>query len=450
MEKIYNSRGFDQYGIHKNGTEYDNNGFNWYGYDKDGYDKNGFKFDTIKFIHIHKNGTEYDDNGLDFYGCDKNGFDKDGYDKNGLNKDGYDKNGFQKIYRIDKNGREFINYKHKVTREAYDEEGFNHNERDRWGYDKRGFREVKYSKNSFEHKNGTMYDDEGYNYWGYNQNGYDQDGYDSCGFNMQHIHKNGTEYDSDGYDYNGNDNEGYDRRGFKLDIEKGIYINKNGTQYSDFGFDYRGYDKEGFNYKGYDKEGFDKKGYNVEGYDREGFNENGLNKKGQSREQKKETTNQQRKNFLGLKNKVEKLAKGEMTLEDYVKCSKTSIDELIDFAKKEHMDSNVIRSLYKYKKPYSVYKKSFSKKDYLNSTILMIEGKEVRPTEEDVDKCIAYLTAMGSWICDKTVRDTVRSYKRGELNIEESLRNAILDEQIEIKSQETEIANLKSQNKGEI
>ena len=96
------------------------------------------------------------------------------------------------------------------------------------------------------------------------------------------------------------------------------------------------------------------------------------------------------------------------------------------------------------------YSKNKIKKDYLNSTILMIEGKEVRPTEEDVDKCIAYLTALGSWICDKTVRDTVRSYKRGELNIEESLRNAILDEQIEIKSQETDIANLKSQNKGEI
>ncbi len=45
-------------------------------------------------------------------------------------------------------------------------------------------------------------------------------------------------------------------------------------------------------------------------------------------EQVQERKNQRRKNFLGLKDKAEKLGKGEMTFEDYVKCSKTSIEDL--------------------------------------------------------------------------------------------------------------------------
>ena len=192
----------------------------------------------------------------------------------------------------------------------------------------------------------------------------------------------------------------------------------------------------------------------------------------EKRKEREAKKNQQRKNYLGLINKAEKLGKGEMTLEDYIKCSKTSIDDLINFAKKEHMDADVIRGLYKYKKPYALYKKPFSKKQYLESTILLIDGQEVKPTEEDVDKCVEYLTAMGSLVCDKIVKDTVRKYLKGEIDI--TLKTAELQEQIEenkstiakneeeikdtltevvlsqqnrIKAQENEIADLKSQRR---
>ena len=162
-----------------------------------------------------------------------------------------------------------------------------------------------------------------------------------------------------------------------------------------------------------------------------------------------------------------------MTLEDYIKCSKISIDDLIDFAKKEHMNADVVRGLYKYKKPYAIYKKTFSKKQYLESTILIISGQEVRPTEEDVDNCITYLKSKGSLICDKTVRDAVRGYLKGEIDItikEEDLEEQIeenketifeneqkisdelvgvlIEQQDKIKSQQTEIANIKKKEVG--
>ena len=183
--------------------------------------------------------------------------------------------------------------------------------------------------------------------------------------------------------------------------------------------------------------------------------------------------NQRRSNYFGLKNKAEKLGKGEMTLEDYVKCSKTSIDDLIIFAKKENMEADVIRGLYKYVKPYKSYKTPFAKTDYLKSTILIINGQEVKPTEEDVDKCVEYLKASGSLICDKTVRNTVRGYLKGEIDItikEEDLEEqtaenkeiiseneqkisdelvrVLVEQQDKVKSQKVEIANLKKKGIG--
>ena len=113
-----------------------------------------------------------------------------------------------------------------------------------------------------------------------------------------------------------------------------------------------------------------------------------------------------------------------------------------------------------------------SLKQYLESTTLLINGQEVKPTEEDVDKCVGYLTAMGSLVCDKTVRDTVRKYLKGEIDInlkteelqeqieenestiaeneeeiKDTLTKVVLSQQNRIKVQENEIADLKSQRR---
>lgn len=134
-------------------------------------------------------------------------------------------------------------------------------------------------------------------------------------------------------------------------------------------------------------------------------------------EQQKKSENQRRANYLGLLRKVKKLSSGEMTLEAYVKSSKTSIRELIEFAKKQEMDAQIVRGLYKYVREYDEYTKSFSKKAYLQGTVLFINGREVRPTEDDVDKCIEYLKSKGALIYKKGVENTIRKYLKGELSI---------------------------------
>ena len=313
-------------------------------------------------------------------------FDQNGYDFFGYGKKGFDREG-----------------KHRETGTKYNPEGYN-----QFGYDK-----DDYDKNGFniygEHrKTGTKYNPEGYDRYGYDREGYDKNGYDEKG------------KDREGYDKNGFDKKGYNREGF----------NKRG-------YNREGYDKNGYDRKGYDKNGLDRNGFNAdgihkdtgtqfnsdgygkEGYDKDGYDKDGLDKTGKNREGRKEIQQMQMKNWLGLRNKVEKLAKGQMTIEEYIMKSKISLEDLIAFAKKEHFSADIVRGLYKYMNTYKTYTRPFKKKEYLENTILIINGEEIRPTEQEVDSCIEYLKENGTIICDKTVRTTISQYKRGKIDIKQ-------------------------------
>lgn len=365
------------------------------------------EWDLINGDWINKNtGTRYDKNGFDVTGIHKDtltGYDQEGYDNSGFDKDGYDRYGFDKK-RI-----------HRDTLTEYDPDGY-----DGW--------------------------------WGL-----DKDGYDRKGFNWDGIHKDTKgKYDPDGFDKDGYNIEGFDRDGFDK-----------------FGYDREGFNKDGYNGEGYNREGinragFDKKGihkdtlteydtdgFDKNGYDKEGYNRKGIDKTGKNREERKEIQNRQRAMWLGLRRKAEALAKGEMTIEEYIMKSKMSIEELIEFAKKNNLSADVIRGLRRFIKPYQVYTRPFSKKEYLFSTTLIIDEKEVKPTEQDVDMAIEYLKAKGSLVCDKTVNDTVRRYLKGEIDItqrseetvKQELIKKIVEQQKTIAGQQAEISRLKSQKK---
>lgn len=106
-----------------------------------------------------------------------------------------------------------------------------------------------------------------------------------------------------------------------------------------------------------------------------------------------------------------------MTMEEYIRTSKLSLDELITFAKNAHLSPDVIRKLYKCRSTYKIYKTPFKKEEYLKSTSLIIDGKMVKPKAEDVDVCIEYLKANGRLLCYKTVTETISQYKSGKIDI---------------------------------
>ena len=457
---------------------FDKDGYDQNGYDKFGYNRN-FEIDESSPLSIRDINTlkalGYENKGLNSKGfrfdeihhITRTKYDEQGYDINGWNQEGihietqseYNPKGFN-IKGIHENGTLYDD-------DGYDIDGFNSQ-----GINKRHFR--RDGTNTYTNK---KYDLKGYDINGYDYKGYDINGIDQLGYNKEGFDKNGYDIFGDNKQYSYYEwQKEYNRKQYvknhsrqdwfsvglaELNFGTRTLWGKDGYTFGDYTYDElvtswnKLYDVVGVDRDGYDRKGYNSDGINRDGYDRDGYNADGININGLTREEqadkeaKEQETkkNQQRKNYLGLKNKAEKLGKGEMTLEDYIKCSKTSIDDLIDFAKKEHMDADVIRGLYKYKKPYALYEKPFSKKQYLESTTLLIDGQEVKPSEEDVDKCVDYLTVMGALVCDKTVRDTVRKYLKGEIDI--TLTEVVLSQQNRIKAQENEIADLKSQKRSQ-
>lgn len=314
---------------------------------------------------------------------------------------------------------------------------------------------------------GTKYDPHGFDFYGihretltdYSPDGFDswgrdKDGYDRKGFNWDGIHKDTKgKYDPDGFDKDGYNIEGFDKDGYdRYGYDRERYDNE--------GYNRFGYNKEGINRAGFDRNGihkdtlteYNQDGFDRDGYDKEGYNKEGVDRTGKTREERKEIQNKQRAMWLGLRRKAEALAKGEMAIEEYIMKSKMSIEELIEFAKKDNLSADVIRGLRRFIKPYQIYTRPFIKKEYLSSTTLIIDEKPVKPTEQDVDMCIQYLKVNGSLVCDKTVRDTVRRYLRGEIDItqkseeatKQELMEKIIKQQETIKGQQAEISRLKN------
>jgi len=265
-----------------------------------------------------------------------------------------------------------------------------------WGYDRDGYDEKGFDRSGIHKVTNEIYDQEGYD-----KRGYNKDGYDRQGFNRKGIHKVTNEiYDENGYDKDGYNREGYDINGFD---RRGIHHETNDK-----------YNPDGYDKKGYDRDGYDEDGYDRQGYDRDGF-KNGINRNGMTKEEAEEGKKQRRKNYLGLLDKAEKVASGEMTIEEFILTSKeeTTLDTLIELAKRNRMSAEIIRGLYRKKGEYRQKKFKFYKWKYLRETTLIIDGKRVKPTEEDVDKCIEMLKERGhKLLYSKLVTDAIYEYVR--------------------------------------
>ena len=134
-----------------------------------------------------------------------------------------------------------------------------------------------------------------------------------------------------------------------------------------------------------------------------------------------------------------------MTIEEFVEYSKIRLEDLIDIAEKSHMSIEIIRKLKGYLKTYKNYTQPFNKKSYIETMSYVIDGKKVKPTEQDVERCIEYLKANHCAICFGSVERTVSKYLRGKLDItrkEETVGKN--DERTQLKTLEDKQENLKN------
>lgn len=148
----------------------------------------------------------YDVYGFDAYGFDRSGYDRNGYDANGYDRRGVDRQGFNRdgVYQgdFDAEGYDSTGY----DRDGYDREGYDHNGRDREGYDYEGFNAAGYSRYG-----GYLY---GYDQAYATPNADGASAHDERGFDATGLHRNGSLFDDYGYDRQGYDREGFDVQGF--------------------------------------------------------------------------------------------------------------------------------------------------------------------------------------------------------------------------------------------
>lgn len=231
----YDKDGFNKHGFDREG--YDRSGFNADGWDRDGYNRDGYDRDGYDRKGYDKDGyikKGYDKHGFNREGYDKNGFGKDGYnaagfDKRGFNRQGFDKEGYDEAgfdvegYRksgLDRFGydREGFDY-YGYNKDGFDRDGFNRDGYDSEGFNKEGFNKEGFDRDGFN-KDGL--DKEGYDKYGFDKCGFDifgfdKDGFNARGFDADGMHRNGTQYDQNGFNSDGLNELGLDIDGFNCD-----------------------------------------------------------------------------------------------------------------------------------------------------------------------------------------------------------------------------------------
>lgn len=92
-------------------------------------------------VYLHRNGTVFDDDGYDYYGRDIDGYDRDGWSAGGYDREGYNAKGVSPMgwlrdgtnkwtgTRFDSQGRDRDGY----FEDGYNADGYDRNERDRDG-----------------------------------------------------------------------------------------------------------------------------------------------------------------------------------------------------------------------------------------------------------------------------------------------------------------------------
>jgi hypothetical protein len=188
------SDGYDRAGFNRNGYDrdgFDRDGCNAAGLDREGKDVDGFTLDDparYRYRWIDYSGL---------YAVD--GFNPDGFAFGNLTRQilagwATEAAGPDSPFKYDRDGfdRDGYHCRTGLDRAGFNRDGLDRNGRDRDGYDRRGF--LRQSAGG-THRNGTLYDDLGFNRAGYHQ-------------------ETGGVYDSAGRDCNGRDPAGYDRDGF--------------------------------------------------------------------------------------------------------------------------------------------------------------------------------------------------------------------------------------------
>jgi len=281
----YDSNGFDNFGLHTNGTEFgpdnltkDGDAYDLAGFDIAGYDQTGFNSDGRDSRGFdsngdNTNGTRFDSNNLAFDGTafdSISGNDWEGFDSIGFNSERFDRDHLFEgcVIGTDPNNygcRFSTDITSDLYQKTFDDQGY-FDGRDyvgntAGGLDQEGFRTIEpnigYNEftNSYFGQDNLTVDGETY------YNSYNWEGYDATGFNASGFDQNGL--DSLSFDVNGlwnNTSSYFD----ETQCSGGTSVVQGGGTFYN-GFDCLGYDSDGYDVSGFDASGLDVRGFQSTG-----------------------------------------------------------------------------------------------------------------------------------------------------------------------------------------
>lgn len=112
----------------------------------------------------------------------------------------------------------------------------------------------------------------------------------------------------------------------------------------------------------------------------------------------------------------------EITLDEYMIKYGIPLVDLIKFAKENDVNPKTLKEMYKYLKQYELMTKSFDMENFLSTYLVFYEGKKVKPTKEEVLKCIEFLKMSNLYVCEYNIKLYIRLYIQKEIDLNISLK----------------------------
>lgn len=91
-----------------------------------------------------------------------------------------------------------------------------------------------------------------------------------------------------------------------------------------------------------------------------------------------------------------------------------SLTKLIVYAEKNHYSKKFIDKLEEKHFSYILMNEEFDMKKYLSNAYVVVDDMKVRPTKEDVLKCIDKLKEEGKFICNYNIANKVSAYIKND------------------------------------
>ena len=115
---------------------------------------------------------------------------------------------------------------------------------------------------------------------------------------------------------------------------------------------------------------------------------------------------------------VRKLVDNEMTLDGYLIDYCVSLEDLVRYAKESgKFKGSEIRKLVELKLISKDFEKEFDLQEYEEVYSILVNGKPVKASEDQIAACIAFIRQNGLYECDYQVRFVISCYLRNLIDV---------------------------------